>query len=640
MAPPPPDDHAAYAVGVDVGGTFTDAALLAGDGTVVIAKVPTTPEDQAVGVIAAVRAALARAGAGPADVRRFVHGMTVGTNALLEGTGADIALITTAGFGDLIELRRQDRAHLYRLDAHHPPPLVPHTRRLEVDERCGPDGVIVPLDDRSVERAIDAIESLGVRAVAVALLFSFRFPDHERRIRDRLRERLPHVHVSLSSEVVPEIREYERFSTTCIDAHLAPVVGRYLDRLGDTGGDAGLPEPAIMQSSGGTIPRAAAARHAAFTVLSGPAAGVIGAAAVATRAGHPDVLTFDMGGTSCDVALIRGEPARTPSTVINGHPLHLQMLDIHTVSAGGGSIAWADSGGALRVGPQSAGARPGPACYGRGGTRPTVTDANLVLGRIPQDAPLSGDLRLDGGAARDAVAGLAGELDMSVEDCAAGIVAVAVQEMARALRVVSVERGVDPRGMALLAFGGAGPLHACDVADALGMHTIILPGAAGVLAALGLVVAAERRDVSLSVLRPLDTHADLAADRARLAARLDDPALPAGRVWSADCRYVGQTHVLTVPWDPAGPVAALLDDFHAEHRLWCGSSDPRAPVELVTMRLAAVAPPRPMPTAGAEPPGRVPTTGPAGFAMDGATAWLADGWTARPHDGGTVICER
>lgn len=628
------------AVGVDVGGTFTDAVAAGDDGHLVTAKVPTTPHDQSVGVLAAVDAVLARAAATGASVNRFVHGMTVGTNALLEGSGAAIALVTTAGFGDVIELRRQDRAHLYRLDAHHPPPIVPRERRLEVTERCGPGGVIVPLDAASVERAVDRVAELGVEAVAVALLFSFRFPDHERRIRERLNDRLPHVHVSISSDVVPEIREYERFSTTCIDAHLAPVVGRYLDRLGTASRAHGLPEPSIMQSSGGTIAPAVAARHAAFTVLSGPAAGVIGAAAVARQVGFDEVLTFDMGGTSCDVALIRGEPERTPATVINGHPLHLQMLDVHTVSAGGGSIAWADSGGALRVGPRSAGAVPGPACYGRGGVLPTVTDADLVLGRIAADAPQSGGLRLDREAAVAAVTALAATLDMDTEACAAGIVAVAVQEMARALRVVSVERGIDPRTMALLAFGGAGPLHACDVADALGMRTVVLPASAGVLAAFGLVVAKERRDVSVSVLRTLGPDLDLSADRAALEARLDRD-VPAGRVWSAACRYVGQTHSVTVAWDPHAPLEDLRQRFDAEHRRRLGSADPELPVEVVTIRLAAVDDVAPVGVPAAAQSGTPPpAAGPATFAMDGATGWLAEGWRARVHPSGAIVCER
>ena len=374
-------------VGVDVGGTFTDAAVVAG-GRVTTAKVPTTPDDQSEGVIAAALAALESAGLGAGDVRRFGHGMTVGTNALLEGTGARTSLITTEGFGDVLDLRRQTRAHLYRLDVHHPPPLVPHERTHEVTERCGPDGVITPLDPASVERAVAAVRADGSAAVAVGLLFSYAHPAHEAAVAAALRAALPGVHVSTSSEVLPEIREYERISTTAVDASLTPVLRSYLERLAERAAAAGLPSPAIMQSSGGVLPIADSAEHAAWTVLSGPAGGVIGAARLAGRDGRRLALTFDMGGTSCDVALVRdGVPARSASTVIAGHPLHLPMLDISTVSAGGGSIAWADSGGALRVGPHSAGARPGPAAYGLGGERPTVTDADVVLGRLPVERP-------------------------------------------------------------------------------------------------------------------------------------------------------------------------------------------------------------------------------------------------------------
>lgn len=624
-------------VGVDVGGTFTDAVVVA-DGRLFTIKVPTTPDDQSEGVVAAVLAALAQAGVRPTDVARFAHGMTVGTNALLEGTGAPIALVTTEGFADVIAIRRQDRAHLYRLDVHHPPPIVPRERRFEVRERCGPDGVIEPLDAGSVTAVVDAVAASGVEAVAVGLLFSFAHPDHERQVTAALRQALPSVHVSASCEVLPEIREYERISTTCVDAHLAPVLRGYLGALGHRVADAGMPPPAIMQSNGGLIGLDAAARHAAWTVLSGPAAGVLGAAHIADLLGERDVLTFDMGGTSCDVALIEGTPARTSQTTINGHPLHLPMLDVHTVSAGGGSIAWADDGGALRVGPSSAGARPGPACYGLGGTDPTVTDANVVLGRIDVDHPLAGDLRLDPDRARQAVGELAATLGLTLEVCAQGIIAVAVGEMARALRVVSVERGVDPRGMALVAFGGAGPLHACDIADELGMRRIVLPHAAGVLAALGLIVAGERRDEVQSVLTPIDATADLTVALRDLETRAR-AGVPDGAVsHAADCRYVGQTHFVTVDWNPARPLSELAERFHDAHRRRYGDADPDRVVEIVTIRVAATLP-------GASPELRLPVTmrlpfaAPAVFDLDGATGWLAAGWRARAA-GHSVVVER
>jgi N-methylhydantoinase A len=625
-------------VGVDVGGTFTDAVVVTA-GRLVTAKVPSTPDDQSRGVVAAVSAALTEADLRPADITSFAHGMTVGTNALLEGTGAPIALVTTEGFADVVEIRRQDRADLYRPQSRHPDPVVPRERRHEVRERCGPDGVIVPLAPDTVQDAVDAVGADGVEAVAVGLLFSFAHPAHERAVVDALREAHPALHVSASYEVLPEIREYERISTTCIDAHLAPVVGRYLDRLGGRARECGLPDPAIMQSNGGLIPRADAARHAAWTVLSGPAAGVIGAAHVARAAGQERVLTFDMGGTSCDVALVDGEPARTAQTEINGHPLHLPMLDVHTVSAGGGSIAWADAGGALRVGPRSAGAAPGPACYGRGGVEPTVTDANVVLGRIDVDRPIAGGSRLDADAARAAVRRLADRLGLATADCATGIVAVANQEMVRALRVVSVERGIDPRDGALVAFGGAGPLHACEVADELGIRRVVLPAATGMLAALGLVIAGERRDEVLSVMLRIGEGADASGPLSVLRGRLERTMPGAERVAAADCRYLGQSHSLTVPWDPDAPLAALAASFHAAHERRYGDRHPERTVEIVSIRLAGVRPgtaPELAPSDAAVPS----SGGPAVVALSGATAWIGPGWSARPGPAGALVLER
>ncbi len=624
-------------VGVDVGGTFTDAAVVAG-GRLTTAKVPTTPEDQSEGVITATLAALAQAGLGPADVTRFAHGMTVGTNALLEGTGARTSLITTEGFGDVLELRRQTRAHLYRLAVHHPPPLVPHERTHEVIERCGPEGVLIPLDEASVARVVEAVRADGAESVAVGLLFSFAHPAHEAAVAAALRAALPGVHVSASSEVLPEIREYERISTTVVDAYLTPVLSRYLEHLGERAASAGLPPPAIMQSSGGVLPIAESAEHAAWTVLSGPAGGVIGAARLAARDERRLALTFDMGGTSCDVALVSdGVPARTSTNVIAGRPLHLPMLDVATVSAGGGSIAWADSGGALRVGPHSAGARPGPAAYCLGGVNPTVTDADVVLGRLPTDVPLGGRIRLDAGAATAAVTRLADELGLGVPECAEGIITVAVQEMVRALRLVSVERGEDPREATLIAFGGAGPLHACPVADELGVRRVVAPPAAGVLAALGLVMAGERRDYVQTVLATVDDGV-LAARLDPLRARAEQEIPGAWLSAAADCRYAGQSHSLTVAWDPAAPETALAETFHAAHRERYGDADPARPVEAVSIRLAAERP-------GVDP-GIVssdagpPIVGPAVVPMDGATCWVGEGWTARVDGIGAIVMER
>ena len=406
MSPDPTTHRVSVAVGVDVGGTFTDATMIH-QGRIHTVKVATTRHDHGIGVMDAVREVLAAAGVPARAVARIAHGMTVGTNALLEGHLARTALVATDGFGDVLELRRQDRADLYRLTAAHPAPVVPHERVVEVRERCGPAGPLIALEPDEARRAAHAVRLLEVEAVAVCLLFSFRHPEHERVLAAALAEALPGVHVSLSSDVLAEMREYERAATTAVDAALTPLLGSYLARLSERTGAAGLPSPQVMQSNGGLIDLTTATRHASRTVLSGPAAGVIGASLWARSEGISHVLTFDMGGTSCDVALIAdGVPGRTAGTEINGHPLHLPMLDIQTVSAGGGSIAWADSGGALRVGPESAGARPGPAAYGFGGTAPTVTDAQVVLGRVAvvgtpgREAPL--DTEHGGGGRRGA----------------------------------------------------------------------------------------------------------------------------------------------------------------------------------------------------------------------------------------------
>jgi N-methylhydantoinase A/oxoprolinase/acetone carboxylase beta subunit len=635
MSPPNATSPAPVLVGVDVGGTFTDAVVIAG-GRVWTAKSPTTPDDQALGVMTAIADALAKAHLDPSDVTAFAHGMTVGTNALLEGTGAPIALVTTEGFADLVAIRRQDRAHLYRPNMHHPPPLAPRERRFEVIERCGPDGVLIPLDRASLAAAVEAVAASGVESVAVGCLFAFAHPEHERRIAEALRIALPHVHVSTSSDVLPEIREYERIATTCVDAHLTPVVGRYLHGLADRAAGAGLPAPVVMQSNGGVVDVATAAAHGSRTVLSGPAGGVIGAAHVARVLNEPRVLAFDMGGTSCDVALIDGEPARTSQTVVNGHPVNLPMLDIHTVSAGGGSIAWADSGGALRVGPQSAGAVPGPAAYGWGGTQPTVTDANVVLGRLDAGVHLSGGLVLDAARAEDAVFGLARTLDLDLAGCARGILDVAVAEMVRALRVVSVQRGIDPRGMALVGFGGAGPLHACAVAESLGMKRIVLPGGAGVLAAYGLIVAERRFDYVQTVLATLTSDADLGAPLEALIARAASDVPGATLTAQADCRYTGQAHSLTVPWDTGAPLTELRSAFHGAHETRYGTADRTRSVQVVSIRLAAS-----IPTAASAPP--APPSDPPStdgrFVLDGATGWCAPGWSYR-HTDVAVVLER
>ncbi len=635
-------------LGVDVGGTFTDAVLVI-DGRVVTAKAPTTPEDQSAGVMAAARAALSRAGRTAADVTEFAHGMTVATNALLEGTAARTALVATEGCTDVVELGRQARRDLYRLCAAHPAPLVPPQRRVAAPERCGPDGVLRALDAEAARAVADEVAAHEPESVAVVLLHSYRHTEHERLLGEALRERLgENVHVSLSHEVVGTFREYERAATTEVDAALSPLLARYLRRVVEAASAEGLPAPRIMQSSGGLTDAARAAGHAALTVLSGPAGGAAAAALVAARAGEPDLLCFDMGGTSCDVCVVEGGAVReTASREVAGRPLALPMVDIHTVGAGGGSIAWRDPGGALRVGPRSAGADPGPAAYGRGGTAPTVTDANVVLGRVA--GPMAGDVELDHDAARAAVGALAGELGLAPVACAEGIVRVANVEMLRALRVMTVEQGIDPRRFALLAFGGAGPLHACAMADELELRRVLVPRASGVLSALGLAAADRREDTARSVLAPLG------------AAALAD--LPDGEL-AFDLRYRGQSHELTVR-DCEPEPAALRAAFEALHEERYGYRDPDVEVELVTVRATRREPgpaialrgddgaveegERPVVFEGSEQAARVlrgqpgpgaAIEGPAVVELPEATVAVPPGWRGAWDDDGTLVLER
>ena len=569
-------------LGVDVGGTFTDAVLIEA-GRVRTAKVRTATRQEE-SVLAAVQAV----GAAD-DVERFTHGTTVATNALLERKGAETALVATAGFEHVLHLRRQNRAHLYRLCAAHPEPLVPLSRSYGVRERIGPSGVVEPL-------ALESLPSIDAEAIAVCLLFSFRDAAHERAVAEELRRRYPTTYVVASHEVAPEFREYERASTTAADAYLGPRLAGYLRALGRRCAEERLPEPLVMRSSGGVVSLEEAAGHASWALLSGPAGGIVGAARIAELAGFADAIAFDMGGTSTDVCLITdGAAERSLERTIGGFPIRLPSVDVHTVGAGGGSVAWVDAGGALRVGPESAGADPGPASYGRGGLRPTVTDANLLLGRQP--ARLADGLELDRAAAERALEGLD----------PAHVVDVVNAEMLRALRIVSVERGRDPRGMALVAFGGAGPLHACALADELGIKTVLVPEAAGVLSALGLAVSDERRDRVRSEVRPLDEVAELPADG------------------EADLRYRGQSYELTISLGPD-----LAERFHRRHEERYGYADRRRELELVAVRTAEV---RPGPTLDLPAGERRTAKGPTVIELDGATCWLPPGWVG-VRDGG------
>jgi N-methylhydantoinase A len=575
-------------LGVDVGGTFTDAVLLA-EGRVATAKV-LTARRQEESVVAAAQAV------GATAVERFAHGTTVATNALLERKGARTAFVTNEGFEHLLHLRRQARAHLYRLCAEQPEPLVPLERCFGVQGRVGPNGELEPL-------ALGTLPPIDAEAVAVCLLHADRYPKHEQLVAAELRRRHPEAHVVASHEVAPEFREYERASTTAADAYLGPVAGRYLSALAAACAAAGLPEPLVMRSSGGVATPRQAAEHPATILVSGPAAGAVGAARLAALAGFEQAIGLDMGGTSTDVCLIAGGRAeRTSERPVGGLPIRLPSVDIHTVGAGGGSIVWRDRGGALRVGPQSAGAEPGPACYSRGGTKATVTDANLVLGRLPDR--LAGGVELDRRAAERALDGF---------DPAA-VVDVVNAEMLRALRVVSVERGHDPAEFALVAFGGAGPLHACELADELGSTTVIVPEAAGVLSALGLVMSDERRDSVRSYLVPLHAAGELPVEG------------------EADLRYRGQSFELTVPLQ-----TDLAEAFHRSHADLYGFADRDREIELVAVRTAET---RPAPTLDLVAQSHLVVEGPDVVALPGATVWVPPGWSGATDAYGTMILRR
>lgn len=619
---------------VDVGGTFTDAVVTTPLG-IYTGKSPTTPDDQSRGVLAAASIALAAAQLSPGEIDEFVHGMTVTTNALLERKLAKTALFATRGFTDVEQLGRQNRADLYRLCAAHAPAIVAPELRFAIDERCGPGGVLEPLDEESVVAAIDRCVEVGVQSIAVCLLFSFRHPQHEARIAELVAQRAPELHVSLSHRTVGTFREYERCATTTADAALSPLLKGYLAKLSERAAQSELPSPSIMLSNGGLASAEFAGENASWTVLSGPAGGAAGARAVAERHSESKVLAFDMGGTSTDIAVVDGGQVRTAgSREIGGQPIALPSIDISTVGAGGGSIAWRDAGGALRVGPQSAGARPGPACYGHGGSEPTVTDANLLLGNLSAESNLAGDLLLDPAAAERAVDALAEELSLTREQTALGIVEIANLEMLRALTAATVARGIDPRDHTLVAFGGAGPMHAAAIADELQIDRIICPAAGGVLSAWGMACSGRRLDSSRSLVLRLDSvaaeqHRELVSE---LAAEALDELGPGATVSvSNELRYVGQAFEL--------PVSADFEDlavaFHEEHSANYGFDDPEADIELVTVRVA-VSTPSSLPHASSDESGE-PLPGPQVLELPETTIVVPNGWTAQLVHGDHVL---
>ncbi len=585
-------------IGVDIGGTFTDIVALDERGRLLLTKVPTTPKDFLEGVSVAVRRVLAQAGADAKAVERFIHGTTVATNAVLEQKGAVTAMLTTEGFEDVLELGRQKRSRMYDLDMDPETPafVAPRRRRLGIRERLDARGaVLVPLDEEQVRHHVAALHRDGAQAIAVCYLFSFVNPAHERRTREICLEVAPEISVSLSSEVDPTFREYERFCITAFDAYLGPVVKRYLAGLADMLRGLGVPGvPLVMRSRGGIVSAGLAARQPVTLFLSGPAAGVVGARFAAERSEVRDFVSLDMGGTSNDVAMVRGgRPLITSGGFIGPYPVRAPMVDVNTIGAGGGSIAWIDGAGGLRVGPVSAGADPGPACYGRGGHQATVTDANLLLGYLDPERFADGLMTLDKVAAERAVGAVADKLGLDTIAAAAGIHRVINAKMADQIRLVTIKRGYDPRQFALVVLGGAGPVHGVALAEEMGMAEVIVPEAPGVLAAFGLLAAAiEHHHARTLHCRADDVDLDAVN---RCLAELDE----AGRAWmreegvplsgvevsyASDMRYVGQAYELEVAIDaPMNParVADAVRGFHQAHERVYGYARVQQPVELV-----------------------------------------------------------
>jgi N-methylhydantoinase A len=611
------DTAARWRIGVDIGGTFTDlAAVEERTGRVVVLKLLTTPLDFTAGVVAGLRQALASGRIDARDVALLSHATTVVTNALLQNKGGRAGLITTRGFRDVLELRRSSRADLYDLLQDAPAVLIPRRYCFEITERIDAEGdVVTPLADHELPALIAAIEEAGLETVAVSLLFSFLNNVHEQQIAAALRAALPNVAVFLSCDVLPEIREFERSSTTAVCAVVGPLLGSYLGRLEDVAASLGLPKLHVMGSSGGVVDVAEALRMPAMTIESGPAAGVIAAALAGRQLDRPNLISFDMGGTTAKASVIAGgEIAVTAEYEVGGsghanrwmhgtgHPIRVPVIDLAEVSAGGGSIAWVDRGGALKVGPHSAGADPGPAAYGRGGTRPTVTDANIVLGWLSRDTLLGGDLPIDAAAAEVAIAiHVAQPLGLSVLDAAARIAEVVNANMAQALRIVSIERGYDPGEFSLIAFGGAGPVHAAFLAAELGIPEVIIPPAPGAFSALGLVASDIRRDWSRTVYAGLASLAPerlaevIAGMEAAGRAFLVDAQVPPARqalLRRADLRYRRQAYELTIPFADGPVTRDTLDriaaDFHTKHEQTYGHANRDEPVQLVNVRLTAI----------------------------------------------------
>jgi N-methylhydantoinase A len=593
-----------WRVGVDSGGTFTDVCLFDDNsGQVEVWKVSSTPDDPSRGIAQGVAEGAERVGAATADIGYFGHGTTVATNALIQHRGVRTGLITSDGFRDLLEIGRQKRPDLYDLQVDKPPVLVARDLRLEVPERMRHDGTVeTKLDEPAFREAVRRLRDAGVKAVAVSFLYGFVRTEHEEIARRILGEEFPEAFACVSHEVAPEFREYERMSTAVVNAYLGPVMQSYIHRLAERLQDLGIvAAPHLTQSNGGVIGFEQAARLPVRTVLSGPSTGVVAAQAVGQMAGFPDLITFDMGGTSTDVALLQGGVCRLAGeAVVHGYPIKAPMLDIHTVGAGGGSIAYVDSGGHLKVGPRSAGADPGPVCYGRGNTEPTVTDANVVLQALNPAYLLGGRMKVRQELAKEAIAGLARQLGMDTWQTAQGIISVVTANMARAIRVISVQRGHDPRDYTLAAFGGAGPLHAARLAKELDIGRVLVPRNPGILCAMGLLLTDLRADFATTRLQTLSNAAlpEIASAFRRLLGQADAwfeqerIGTAARRITrTVDMRYAGQNYELPVPLPEgelgAATLEALGEGFAAAHQRMYGFVAEGEPVQLVTFRLEA-----------------------------------------------------
>ncbi|MCC0013721.1 MAG: hydantoinase/oxoprolinase family protein [Rhodobiaceae bacterium] len=594
-----------WRIGVDSGGTFTDVCMFDEEtGRIEVWKTSSTPDDPSRGIADVVSEGLGNVGGDFADIKFFGHGTTVATNALIELRGADTVMLTTQGFRDLLEIGRQKRPSLYDMMAEKPPVIVPRDRRLEVDERVKFDGTIdTPLTDDKIDAAIASIRELPHDAIAICFLYGYLNSHHESKIAAKIRDAFPEAFVSVSHEVAPEFREFERMTTSVVNAFLGPIMKRYINRLSGRLTDAGLKiAPNLTQSNGGVIGFDAAQNFPVKTLLSGPSTGVIAAQAIAEAAGFNDIITFDVGGTSSDVALMQNRICkRTGEADVHGYPIKAPMLDIHTVGAGGGSVAYVDSGGLLKVGPESAGANPGPVCYGIGGKKPTVTDANIILQTLNPVEILGGRMKVRKDLAEEAIGALAKQLGLGLEQTAQGIISLATANMAKAIRLISVQRGYDPRDYALMAFGGGGPLHAARLAQELDMSQIIIPTTPGTLCALGLLMTDLAADFAKTLNKPLGEEAIGALEEGFAALEeqggewfASEHVKPEARrlMRVVDLRYAGQNYELQIDLPSTTKteniVGVLRERFDAAHRQRFGFAVDGEVIEIVTLRVQAI----------------------------------------------------